>query len=120
MSSTCAATAASSLGHGRFVPPPAIHSGAGALPAAFKPRAVAHPKVRLFAPSVAGEYLLVLDIVTPEAGSLTAKGVEPAMIRVTVAENAAPRVAPAAPDPAAAPASAAPSPAASQSALPLD
>ncbi len=56
------------------------------LPAGFKPRSVVAPKLRLFAPSVAGQYLLVIDIVTPEAGSLTAKGIEPAIIRVNVAE----------------------------------
>jgi len=57
-----------------------------ALPAGFEPRAVIAPKLRLFAPSVAGQYLLVLDVVTPEAGSLTAHGIEPAIIRVNVAE----------------------------------
>jgi hypothetical protein len=65
------------------------------LPAGLQPRKIAHPTLRLFAPSVAGEYLLVLDIVTPESGSLTASGVEPAIIRVTVGEQAAPTVAPA-------------------------
>ena len=59
------------------------------LPAGFEPQAVVASKLRLFAPSVAGQYLLVLDIVTPEAGSLTAKGIEPAIIRVNVAEPAA-------------------------------
>ena len=59
------------------------------LPAGFEPQAVVAPKLRLFAPSVAGQYLLVLDIVTPEAGSLTARGIEPAIIRVNVAEPAA-------------------------------
>ena len=44
----------------------------------------------LFAPSVAGEYLLILDIVTPEAGSLAAQGVEPTIIRVTVGEQRGP------------------------------
>ena len=66
-----------------------------ALPAGFKPRAVADLKLRLFAPSVAGEYLLLLDIVTPEAGSLTARGVEAMIVRVTVGETKAPTVAPA-------------------------
>ncbi len=55
------------------------------LPAGFKARATIGADLNVFAPSVAGEYLLVLDIVTPEAGSLTAKGVAPTMIRVTVA-----------------------------------
>jgi hypothetical protein len=64
------------------------------LAAGLKPRKIAHPTLRLFAPSVAGEYLLVLDIVTPEDGSLTARGVEPAIVRVTVGEPAAPTEAP--------------------------
>ncbi len=55
------------------------------LPAGFKARATIAADLALFAPTVAGEYLLVLDIVTPEAGSLTAKGVAPTIIRVTVA-----------------------------------
>lgn len=81
------------------------------LPAGLKPRKIAHPSLRLFAPSVAGEYLLVLDIVTPEDGSLTAKGVEPAIIRVTVGEPAAsPAEAPAEPSPTPAPTEAAPGP----------
>ena len=62
--------------------------GAANLPAGFKARAVKDLKLQLFAPSVAGEYLLVLDIVTPEAGSLTARGVEATMVRVTVTADA--------------------------------
>jgi hypothetical protein len=65
------------------------------LPAGFDTGSVATPKLRLFAPSVPGDYLLILDILTPEAGSLTARGVEPPIIRVTVSANAAPAVAPA-------------------------
>ena len=71
---------------------------AAVLPAGFKARSVADLKLRLFAPSVAGEYLLLLDIVTPEAGSLTSRGVEPTIIRVTVGATAAPAAAPAASD----------------------
>ncbi len=74
---------------------------AGALPAGFKARSVADLKLRLFAPSVAGEYLLLLDIVTPEAGSLTSKGVDPTVVRVTVAATAAPAATPAAAESAA-------------------
>ena len=40
---------------------------AAELPAGFKPGAIANPSLRLFAPSVAGDYLLILDIVTPES-----------------------------------------------------
>ncbi len=65
------------------------------LPAGFEAGSVAQPKLRLFAPSVAGEYLLILDILTPEAGSLTARGIEPPIIRVTVGKTAAPGAAPA-------------------------
>jgi hypothetical protein len=65
-----------------------------ALPAGFEPRSIATPELQLFAPSVAGDYLLILDIVTPESGSLTARGVEPAIIRVTVGAVAAPAAAP--------------------------
>jgi hypothetical protein len=68
---------------------------AGVLPAGFKARSVAELKLRLFAPSVAGEYLLLLDIVTPEAGSLTSRGVEPTIVRVTVGATEAPAAVPA-------------------------
>ncbi len=61
---------------------------ARSLPAGLRPGAVISTELAVFAPTVAGEYLLVLDIVTPEAGSLTAKGVEPTIIRVTVAPQA--------------------------------
>src|SRR5688572_13299909 len=67
---------------------------AAELPAGFKPGAVARPSLRLFAPSVPGDYLLILDVLTPEAGSLTARGVEPPIIRVTVGASA-PAVVPA-------------------------
>ncbi len=66
------------------------------LPAGFDTGSVAEPKLRLFAPSIPGDYLLILDVLTPEAGSLTARGVEPPIIRVTVRADAAPAVAPAA------------------------
>lgn len=69
---------------------------AAVLPAGFKARSVADLKLGLFAPSVAGEYLLLLDIVTPEAGSLTSRGVEPTIVRVTVGATKDPAVAPAA------------------------
>ena len=57
---------------------------AAALPAGFKPGATMEVDLDVFAPSVPGEYLLVLDIVTPDDGSLTAHGVEPTIVRVSV------------------------------------
>jgi hypothetical protein len=58
------------------------------LPAAFTPRAIAQTDLNVFAPTAEGDYLLVIDIVTPEVGSLAAQGVEPTIVRVHVAEPA--------------------------------
>jgi hypothetical protein len=38
----------------------------------------------LVAPKAPGTYLLVLDVVIPEVGSLVALGLDPALVRVTV------------------------------------
>jgi hypothetical protein len=78
------------------------------LPAAFSPRAVTKTDLLLFAPSTAGEYLLVIDVVTPEVGSLAAHGVEPTIVRVHVAEPA-PAATPSPATPAASASPAAPS-----------
>ena len=59
------------------------------LPAGFKSGAATAANLELFAPSAPGDYLLILEIITPEAGSLTTKGVEPTIIRVTVAAQTA-------------------------------
>jgi hypothetical protein len=56
------------------------------LPAAMGPRSVVRADLVVFAPSAPGDYLLVLDILTPEAGSLAALGVEPTIVRVHVAK----------------------------------
>jgi hypothetical protein len=53
-------------------------------------------------PEAAGNYLLLLDVLTPESGPMSALGSAPAIIRVTV--NAA------APTPVAAPTAASPTP----------
>ena len=58
------------------------------LPAGLKPGVLVPVELDLFAPSVAGDYLLVLDIVTPEGGSITAEGVPPTIIGVHVASPA--------------------------------
>jgi hypothetical protein len=54
------------------------------LPAGVVPRAVVKTELLVFAPSAPGDYLLVLDILTPEVGSLSAQGVDPTIIRVHV------------------------------------
>ena len=59
-----------------------------ALTPGFAPGKVASADLRLYAPTVPGDYLLILDIISPEQGSLTAQGVEPTIIRVRVSESA--------------------------------
>ena len=43
----------------------------------------------LKAPKVPGTYLLLLDVVTPDLGSLVASGANPTLVRVTVVAAAA-------------------------------
>jgi hypothetical protein len=55
------------------------------LPAAFASHDVAKVELGMFAPTAEGNYLLLIDIVTPAAGSLAAHGVEPTIVRVHIA-----------------------------------
>ncbi len=64
------------------------------LPAGFAPRDVIRAELVMYAPTTPGDYLLLVDILTPEIGSLAAQGVEPTVVRVHVAE--APAATPAA------------------------
>jgi hypothetical protein len=48
------------------------------------PGATERTMLNLVAPELPGEYLLVLDVVSPLAGSLTAAGGDPVVVRVTV------------------------------------
>jgi hypothetical protein len=59
---------------------------AASLPAGLEPGVVVPADLGLFAPTVEGDYLLVLDILTPERGSIVAAGVAPTTIRVHVAQ----------------------------------
>ena len=89
------------------------------LPAAFAPRAVVKIALQTFAPTAEGDYLLVIDVVTPEVGSLAAQGVEPTIVRVHVAEPApAATATPAATAPAETPPAASAQPAPIASAAP--
>ena len=54
------------------------------LPAGMKPGASADVTMRLAAPAGPGEYLLVVDVLDPQRGSLVAAGVPPGIVRVTV------------------------------------
>jgi hypothetical protein len=54
------------------------------LPPGLLPGATAATSLLLTVPTAAGQYLLVLDVVTPEGGSLVAAGADPTLVRVTV------------------------------------
>ena len=54
------------------------------LPMGMKPGASAIATLSLTAPTAPGQYLLLLDVVTPERGSLVASGADPTLIRITV------------------------------------
>ena len=66
------------------------------LPAGFAPRDVVRAELVMYSPTTPGDYLLLVDILTPEIGSLAAQGVEPTVVRVHVAEAAAATPAPSA------------------------
>jgi len=54
------------------------------LPIGLQPGIKVDTVLDLVAPTAPGQYLLMLDIVTPERGSLVAAGADPTLIRVTV------------------------------------
>ena len=54
------------------------------LPIGLQPGVKVDTVLDLVAPNAPGQYLLMLDIVTPERGSLIAAGADPTLIRVTV------------------------------------
>ena len=56
----------------------------GELEPAHEPGTTAAVQLDMVVPTVAGEYLLVLDVVTPEGGSLVASGRDPIMVRMTI------------------------------------
>lgn len=59
-------------------------AGSAMLPPGLAPGASADVSFGLTAPGSGGEYLLVLDVVDPDAGSLAALGVPPGIVRVSV------------------------------------
>ncbi|MGK2849454.1 MAG: hypothetical protein ACSLFN_00855, partial [Candidatus Limnocylindrales bacterium] len=62
----------------------AIATAGADLPAGLEPGALVPAGLAVIAPTVEGDYLLILDIVTPEDGSIVAAGLAPTIIRVTV------------------------------------
>ena len=68
------------------VPAPAV---AVLAPEAATPGGETTVRLRLVGPSDPGEYLLLLDVVSPSQGSLSARGSAPALVRVSVGPSAA-------------------------------
>jgi hypothetical protein len=64
--------------------------GSVVLPAALEPGARANAVFHLTAPAAPGDYLILLDVITPRIGSLAIAGVSPGIIRVTVSASAVP------------------------------
>jgi hypothetical protein len=58
------------------------------LPAGLEVGSIVPAELAVFAPTVEGDYLLILDIMDPVRGSLTAAGIDPTIIRVKVAKPA--------------------------------
>jgi hypothetical protein len=54
------------------------------LPAILEPGKAAEATLKVSAPAKAGQYLLLLDVVVPGQGSMSASGAEPALVRVDV------------------------------------
>ncbi len=54
------------------------------LPQGLAPGTTVDTAVALSVPETPGVHVLVLDIVTPEAGSLMAAGFDPTLVRITV------------------------------------
>jgi len=73
---------------------PAEQTANAILPIGLEPGKSSSATLQLTAPTTPGEYLLVLDVVTPDNGSLVATGANPTLVRITVA--AAPTEAPSA------------------------
>jgi hypothetical protein len=67
-----------------LLPDESTHVADATLPIGLAPGTTVEAIIGLSAPKIAGDYLLVLDIVTPERGSLIASGADPTLVRITV------------------------------------
>jgi hypothetical protein len=63
---------------------PEAQTASTALPIALAPGVKTDASLGLQVPNASGQYLLVLDVITPERGSLVASGADPTLVRVTV------------------------------------
>lgn len=81
------ATAARVVGHWVALDPGVstnLSAVSASLPSALDPGTTADASLDLAVPVAPGQYLLILDVVTPSQGSLASIGVPPTMVRVTV------------------------------------
>ena len=82
------ATAASVVGHWISLAQPNGQAVAAevrtTLAPALEPGSRVEATLELAVPTAPGQYLLVLDVITPERGSLAALGVAPTLVRVAV------------------------------------
>ncbi len=73
------------VGHWVALTPGAAVTGADpSVRAVVKPGTAKIVELKIAAPSQPGTYALLLDVVTPDLGSLASRGVEPGFVRVTV------------------------------------
>jgi hypothetical protein len=77
-------------GHRAAVTAAAAATAVGLLRAGHEAGSTERIEIAMIVPVVAGEYLLVLDIVTPGGGSLIAGGVDPVVVRMTVSAPESP------------------------------
>ncbi|MFL5675719.1 MAG: hypothetical protein ACJ779_11980 [Chloroflexota bacterium] len=63
---------------------PAAQAATTDLPVGLAPNKSFDATLALTAPKAAGSYLLLLDVVTPDGGSLVASGADPTLVRVTI------------------------------------
>jgi hypothetical protein len=79
------------LAGGAALPVDAADQAASAdLPIGLAPGASVDTTLILKTPKASGSYLLLLDVVTPDGGSLVAYGADPTLVRVTVFQAVAP------------------------------
>jgi hypothetical protein len=69
---------------------PVASESSSLLPPGLAPRESSTAVLDLTAPTVAGEYLVLIDVMVPGTGSLAVAGVPPALVRVTVSGASSP------------------------------
>ena len=66
----------------------AARDSSAVLPPGLQPAASSRLTLSLRAPTAPGDYLMILDVVTPRSGSLAAAGAPPGIVRISVSSGA--------------------------------